>query len=173
MGDANLCSIKWYEVDHYLHDQAAMVQSFLLDESCSQLVKNYTGSEIVQGEALSRSCKDHCYTNVPEKLSTPEGIAVGNSDHLGFAVTKYTRAEPLKPRTVTKRSYKYFDIEKFLTDILHITMENDIIVCGNVEDAAKVFEEGFKLILDKHAPSKTFQMRKHYSHMYSIEPKPL
>ena len=80
MGDANLCSIKWYEVDHYLHDQAAMVQSFLLDESCSQLFKNYTRSEIVQGEALSRSCKDHCYTNVPEKLSTPE-------------VTKYTRSQ--------------------------------------------------------------------------------
>ena len=106
MGDADLCSIKWYEVDYYLHDQAAMVQSFLLDESCSQLVKNYTRSEIVQGGALSRSSIDHCYTNVPEKLSTPEVTAVGNSDHLGIAVTKYTRAELLNPRTVTKRSCK-------------------------------------------------------------------
>ena len=25
LGDANLCSIKWYEVDYYLHDQAAML----------------------------------------------------------------------------------------------------------------------------------------------------
>ena len=173
LGDANLCFFKWYDEDFYLPEQAAMVQSFLLDESCSQLVKKYTRSEIVQGGVLSRSCIDHCYSNVPEKLSTPEVIAVGSSDHLGVVVTKYTRAEPLKPRTVTKRSYKYFVIEKFLTDILNSTIDNDVTACGNVEEAAKVFEERFKKILDIHAPIKTFQMRKHYSPYVSDETKAL
>ena len=46
------------------------------------------------------------YSNVPEKLSAPEVIALGDSDHLGIMVTKYIREEPIQPKTVIKRSYK-------------------------------------------------------------------
>ena len=173
LGDANLCSIKWHEDDYHLHDQAAMVQSFLLDTASSQLVKSFTRSEMVQGGTLSPSCIDHCYSNVPEKLSTPEVIAVGDSDHLGIVITKYTRAEPLKPRTVTKRSYKKFEIEKFLTDVLNSDIDKDVTACDNVEEAAEAFEKSFKPILDRHAPIKTFQVRKHYSPYVSDDTKAL
>ena len=90
LGDANLCSLKWYNDDYNLHDQAAQVQSFLLDSASSQVVKDFTRSEIVQGGQLSRSCIDHCYTNVPEKLSVPEVVAVDDSDHLSVVVTKFS-----------------------------------------------------------------------------------
>ena len=163
--------MNWHDDDYHLHDQAAMVHSFLVDSASAQLVKSFTRSEIVQGGALSRSCIDHCYSNVPEKLSSPEVVAVGESDHLGIVVTKYTRAEPIKPRTITKRSYKKFDTEKFLTDILNSSINDDVTACDNVEKAAEVFEKSFKTILDKHAPVKTFQMRKHYSPYVSEETK--
>ena len=173
LGDANLCSNKWYEDDYNHHEQAAAVQSFLIDSASTQLVKDFTRSEIVQGGVLSRSCIDHCYTNVPEKMSTPEVLAVGDSDHLGIAVTKFSRAEPIKPKTVMKRSYKKFEIEKFLTDILNSTIDNDVTAIDNIEEAAEVFELSFKRILDKHAPIKTFQMRKHYSPYVSDRTKTL
>ena len=173
LGDANLCSLKWYNDDYNLHDQAAQVQSFLLDSASSQVVKDFTRSEIVQGGQLSRSCIDHCYTNVPEKLSVPEVVAVGDSDHLGVVVTKFSRADPIKPKTVVKRSYKKFEIENFLTDILNSSIDEDVKACNNIEEAAKVFEESFRMILDKHAPVKTFQMRKHYSPFVSDKTKNL
>ena len=98
---------------------------------------------------------------------------MGESDHLGIVVTKYSRSEPIKPKTVTKRSYKKFDVEKFLTDILNSTIDKDVTACTNVEEASKVFEQSFKDILDKHAPIKTFQMRKHYSPYVSDNTKRL
>ena len=120
---------------------------------------------------LTRSCIDHCYTNVPEKMSKPEVIAVGESDHLGIAVTKYTRAPAIKLKTVTKRSYKYFNIEHFLVDILNSNLNEAVCACDDLEEASKLFEETFRNILDIHAPIKTFQMRKHYSPYVSDQTK--
>ena len=173
LGDCNLDYNRWYDEDYHLHDQAAMVQSFLLDTTSSQIVKTFTRSEIVQGGALSRSCIDHCYSNTPEKLSRPDVLAVGESDHMGITVTKYSRAEPIKPKTVQKRSYKMFDIEQFLTDVHDSSINNDVTACDNIEEASTVFEKGFKHILDKHAPIKVFQNRKHYCPYVSERTKTL
>ena len=112
-------------------------------------------------------------TTVPEKLSVPEVVAVGDSDHLGVVVTKYSRAEPIKPKTVVKRSFKTFNIENFLTDILNSNIDGKVTACNDIDEAAKVFEENFRTILDKHAPIKMFQMRKHYSPFVSGRTKAL
>ena len=93
--------------------------------------------------------------------------------HLGIVVTKYSRAEPLNPKTVTKRSYKNFKVELFLADILNSNINNEVTACEIIEEAARVLEESFKIILDKHAPIKTFQMRKHYSPYVSSNTKEL
>ena len=163
LGDANLCALKWYDEDYSKREQAETVQSFLIDTASTQVIKQYTRSEIIQGGEVSRSCIDHCYTNVAEKLSKPEVIAVGESDHLGIVVTKYARVPVLKPRTITKRSYKNFSIEAFLTEVLNSSINKDVTSCNTIDEAAEVFEKSFKQILDHHAPIKTFQMRKHYS----------
>ena len=171
LGDANLCAIKWNEDDYYLKDQAEMVQTFLLETGSSQFVKNYTRSEITSGGGVSRSCIDHCYSNAPGKISTPEVVAVGASDHLGVVVTKYTRADAAKPKVVKKRSYKNFTIENFLNEINSSNINNVITSCTNVEDAALKFETMFRSILDQHAPVKVFQIRKNYAPYLSEQTK--
>ena len=60
-----------------------------------------------------------------------------------------------------------------MTDILNSNINNDLIVCVNVEKAPKIVEESFNLILDQHAPVKTFQMRKHYFPYVSDQTKAL
>ena len=140
-----------------------MVQTFLLETGSSQLVKDFTRSEIAAGGVVSRSCIDHCYCNATGKVSTPEVIAVGTSDHLGVAVTKYTRAPVMKPKVTIKRSYKHFRIEDFLREVADSDINERVSACENIEEAAHEFENAFKYILDRHAPIKLFQMRKNYS----------
>ena len=60
-----------------------------------------------------------------------------------------------------------------MTEILNSNINTDVIACDNVEDAAEIFENRFKSILDKHAPVKIFQMRKHYSPYLSEKTKTL
>ena len=163
MGDTNLCALKWLDEDYKYKELSEMVQTFMLESSCCQLVKENTRSEVVQGGSVSASCIDHCYTNSPEKVSKPEVVAVGNSDHLGVVITKYSRATKTKPNTVKKRSYKNFLVEDFLTEVMESDINRVVTACNDVDAAAEIFEEMFKTILDKHAPVKIFQMRKNYN----------
>ena len=171
LGDANLCAQRWNDEDYNRSEHAEMIQSFLLDTSSTQLVRDFTRSEFVQGGEISRSCIDHCYTSSPEKLSKPDVVAVGESDHLGVVVTKYVKIPKIKPRTVTKRSYKDFSVETFLTEVLNSKIDENVTACESLEEAAEVFEEMFKKILDRNAPIKTFQMRKNYSPYVSDKTK--
>ena len=126
-------------------------------------MREFTRSEFIQGGKVSKSCIDHIYTNAPRKISKPEVVAVGTSDHLGVIATKYTRAPILKPKVVLKRSYKAFNVENFLRDINCSDINNVVTALDNVEDAAREFENKFRLILDQHAPLKVFQTRKNFS----------
>ena len=171
LGDANLCAVKWHEEKFPDRELADMTQNFLLETASTQLVKEFTRSEVVKGGEISRSCIDHCYTNVPEKVSKPELIAVGSSDHLGVVVTKFTRAPMIKPKIVEKRSYKFFNVENFLIDILNSNLNEEVTACDDLEEAASTFETKFRIVLDSHAPVKKFQMRKNYAPFVSEETK--
>ena len=171
LGDANLCAQKWQDESYPHKALAEILQNFLLDCTCSQLVKEFTRSEIVQGNNLSRSCIDHCYSNTPERLSKPDVIAVGSSDHLGVVFTKFTRSALPKPRNIMKRSYKDFDLESFLNDIQNSNIDDLVTAHQNIEDAAEEFEDRFRDILDKHAPVKIFQVRKNYAPFVSEKTK--
>ena len=146
-----------------MKEHAELVQMFLLETDSTQLVKNFTRSEFVQGGVLSRSCIDHCYSNASGKVSTPEVIVVGNSDHLGVVLTKYTRAPKPKPKVVMKRSYKHFKTEDFLNDINSRDINVDVTCESSLEQAATKFKASFKAVLDRHAPIRVFQMRKLFS----------
>ena len=171
MGDANLCAIDWLNENYKYKDLSDIVQEFLVESACSQLVRKYTRSEIIQGGAVSQSCIDHCYTNAPDKVSKPEVVDVGTSDHMGVVITKYTKVARSKPNTVMKRSYKDFKVENFLTDILESDIDKSVTACKDLDHAAKMFEEKFKFILDRHAPIKIFQMRRNYSPYLKEETK--
>ena len=119
----------------------------------------FTRSEVGPGGVIVRSCIDHWDTNIPEKLSFPELIAVGSSDQLGIVVKKFTKAAKLKPKIIHKRSYKLFNIEYFLTDILTNNLNEKITACEDLEEAAGIFESSFSEILYIHAPIKKIQVR--------------
>ena len=42
LGDNNLCAMNWNEPDYRYKDLSNIVQDFLLEESCEQLVNKYT-----------------------------------------------------------------------------------------------------------------------------------
>ena len=173
LGDANLCAMKWNDSNYQFKEHAETVQTFLLETETSQLVKQFTRSEFARGGVVSRSCIDHCYSNAPGKVSHPEIVAVGSSDHLGIVITKYTRAPKIKPKVIMKRSYKNFKVEDFLKDILNSNINENVKAVQNVEEAALEFEKTFKEILDVHAPIKIFQTRSNYSPFLSEKTKKL
>ena len=106
LGDANICAFKWNDDNYSLSEHAGLVQEFLLETSGSQIVDKYTRSEVVRGGNISHTCIDHCYTNIPDKVSIPEVHSVGDSDHKGVVVTKYSRQIIDRPKTLLKRSNK-------------------------------------------------------------------
>ena len=173
MGDANLCALKW-EDDNYLHkDLACLVQDYLLETSSFQLVRENTRSGSGTGGEVSLACLDHCYSDVPEKISDVKTVAAGNSDHLAVIIKKSVRFPVSKPQTVRKRNYKNFDIKAFLCDVNNSDMNVNVPQAENLDEAADIFEKTFKSILDAHAPLKTFQMRKNYSPFITQETKDL
>ena len=147
-----------------------MIQDYLLETASYQQIKSFTRSEMTRA-GLSRSCLDHCYSDVPEKLSTPVIVSAGDSDHLAVIITKYAKAPICKPQTTRKRNFKNFCIESFLTDVYNSDINQRVTERDNMEEAAKVFERKFSEILDFHAPMKTYQMRKHYLPHISEETK--
>ena len=70
-----------------------------------------------------------------------------------------------------KRSYKHFNPVSFLQDIQNSCIDEAVTACGNLEEAAAVFQELFSHVLDRHAPHKVFQTRKHYVPFLSEETK--
>ena len=173
MGDANLCALKWGE-DTYQHkDLADLVQDYLLETSSFQLVTETTRSGAVAGGEVSMACLDHCYSDVPEKISEVKVVAAGNSDHLAVIIKKLARYPVAKPQTLRKRMYKNFDIKTFLQDVNNSNINKLVTGTETLDAAAEIFEEKFRSILDYHAPMKTVQIRKNYSAFISEETKDL
>ena len=171
LGDANLCAYRWNDDDYNLKNLSNIVHDFLLEESFFQLVKDYTRSEFFRGNIVSRSCIDHVYSNTPLKCDSPRVDTAGDSDHMAVTMTKFSRETKLKPQTVRKRNYKNFNLGAFLTDVWDSGMNEKVTRINDMEEAAVEFQNTFKAILDKHAPVKTFQIRKHYLPYLSDETK--
>ena len=132
MGDANFDAMKWEENDFGDKDLANIVLDFNLEESVRQLVSGSTRTELRAGR-LEGSCIDHISTNCPLKCSKPVVVEdeLGSSDHLAVSIQKYSKELNNKPKTIRKRSYKYFNKEDFIreiqyTDFSSVTNEYDI-----------------------------------------------
>ena len=170
MGDANTCFFKWNEESYTHKELSDAIQTFLLEISSFQQINQFTRSEMSRN-GISRSCLDHCYTDVPEKLSQVSVESIGDSDHLGIIVTKLSKYVVPKPQTLRKRIYKHFDIHSFLTDIYESDINLSVTAELDLENAAKLFGRKFSDILELHAPMKTLFVRKNYRPDISIETK--
>ena len=161
LGDSNLCADQWERDDYVNKELATMTQDFMLEQSSQQLVTCTTRIELV-GQTVQKSCIDHCYTDVREKITGPFVEAVGDSDHLGIRVLKYCRTPIDQPQAIRKRCYKNFSVEAFLTDIFYSNINNSVCSHETIEGAAEAFRNEFQAILNHHAPIKTIQLRKKY-----------
>ena len=173
LGDMNLCASKMNDNSYTCSYLSDIVNNFNIEESCHQLIDNYTRIRNVNGE-IKRSCLDHIYTNCLSKMNKPTLHGVGQSDHLGIMVTKYSKELRTTTRTTKKRVYKNFDEEAFVKDIKQAKAEglfNDMFNTEDVEKAGDIFTEVFKAILDKHAPIMVIQNRKSYVPYISKELK--
>ena len=131
-----------------------------------------TRSEICGGR-IQISCIDHCYSDAKEKITGPFIETVGDSDHMGVRVLKFSRCQIVRPQTIRKRCYRHFDIENFLLDIFHSNINNSVTSHNNIEGASEAFENEFLAILDSYAPVKTIQIRKNYCPYRTSETKML
>ena len=174
LGDANVCALTWNNSDFDASRKVLsnLIQEHLLDESSYQIVEDFTRSEWSRN-GLSRSCIDHIYTNVPAKCNKPKVIAAGDSDHLAVVVSKLSREISNRAPAVLRRSYKNFDTVSFLTDIYNCMIDDAVLACNNLNDAALNFKEIFCHILDRHAPCKIIQLRSNYVPYLSADTKQL
>ena len=164
LGDANVCALHWNDPSYQHKDLANQVQTFLLQESCFQLVNKYTRVQTVSG-TLQRSCLDHVTTKVPQKCNIPEVFATGSSDHMPIMVTKSSREPKTQPKTIKKRNYKHFSAPDFLKDVQEHVQNgvfDKVVNNENVDEASAIFSGIFGSILNKHAPLKIFQVRNNY-----------
>ena len=173
LGDANVCAMHWNDPNFRNKNLSTQIQTFLLRESCSQLVNKYTRVQSVSG-VLQRSCIDHVTTNVPEKCSVPEVFTSGSSDHMPVMVTKFSREPKTQPKTIKKRNYKNFNIPNFLNEVQEHVQNGSfdrVTNNNNIDEASALFSGIFGSILNKHAPLKVFQVRNNYVPWISEETK--
>ena len=159
LGDLNLCSKRWDESNYQHSGLATLVKDFLISESCCHLVDEFTRIRQVNG-SVQRSALDQIITNCPQKMSKPEILAIGKSDHLGLFVTKFSREVRTSPRTTKKRIYKEFNPNQFKEDIINAKIGGafeGVYNQDDVDEAINVFSTAYNSILDKHAPIKIIQ----------------
>ena len=109
-----MCVLHWNDPNYKNKVLSNEIQTFLLQESCFQLVDKYTRVQSVAG-AMQYSCLDHITTNIPEKCNHPEVFKSQSSDHLPVMITKYSREPRIQPKTIKKRQYKNFSAYNFST----------------------------------------------------------
>ena len=173
LGDANMCALSWDQSDYRHKNLSQLVKTFLLESSCHQLVNTWT-RVLDSGDTLQKSCLDHVVTNVPNKCNVPEVSAGGVSDHMAVMVTKRTREIQNQPKTIRKRNYKNFDQHSFLMDIADSFNRGKFDSILNATDpdiAASHFSGIFNVILNRHAPLKTFHVRNNYAPWISQKTK--
>ena len=96
---------------------------------------------------------DVMLTNKPRCFQNTTVFETGLSDFHGLVLTLMkTHIPRLKSKMIRYRSYKKFDLEKFLQDVTNIDFK------ANVKDADLAYRNlssAFRKLVDKHAPLKT------------------
>jgi hypothetical protein len=90
---------------------------------------------------------------------------------MGICVRKLSKFPSSRPKTLKKRSYKNFDNGDFLTEVYDSNIEAEVTKHDTIDDAAEAFEKEFKMILNKHAPTKTIMIKKKCAQYISEETK--
>ena len=108
------------------------------------------------------SCIDHVYTTHKFRCSDVRVVPFGNSDHDLIEYVRYCKEPPAPSRTIRKRSYKNFDLEKFRED-LQLVDWSPVYENQDVDNAVSKFTSLFNYVLNHHAPWVVFQQRRKFT----------
>ena len=175
LGDMNINHLEWTRDDlppnnqtHKLKPLISELFTRILPQGVSQMVTSATWSRPTQPE----SGLDHLYSNKPTKLSPVQVLHCGGSDHKIIGCTRYSNSIKKSVRYVTKRCYKHFKNEEFISEVKKISMWK-IYACEDVDLAVKMLSDELTVILDKMAPIRTIQIREKYAPWLSVQTKQL
>ena len=106
---------------------------------------------------------DQLSSNKPEKLSPPEVIWTGLSDHALLKTHRWSKTLPSQARYVKKRCFKKFDAHMYNHKVKNMPELEVIMRTECVEEASSLLTIGLTRILDELAPLKTIQTRGNYA----------
>lgn len=158
LGDINLDYAKWTHTgspQQALIDQVKVTQ---IQATLTQMVAEDTRYQLVDGLPQS-SIIDHVYTNCPDKIKDIEVLSVGDSDHQGLIVTKLAGTPQERPQSYRLRQHKPNSGEALRQDLYLNNVEDLILACGTLKEAAEVLHRELTYYADRHMSIKTKQMR--------------
>ena len=175
LGDVNLDFLTWTKTDlepEHKTNKLKQLITQLFDRILARGVKQCVTSPTRSWPGQADSGLDHFYTNAPNKISAVHVSFEGSSDHRVIHTVRFSTQIKSQVRYVEKRSYKNFNKQKFLEDFRKIRWWN-LYASTDVNKAVEILTSEFSNLLDKHAPIKKFQTRKHYAPWLSRETKKL
>jgi len=104
---------------------------------------------------------DLILTNKPHKYTYTGVFPDDVSDHCTIAVIRNCKIPKVKPRIITKRNFKLFDIQGFLHELFASDWDR-LYLIPDVSIAWQYFHTLFLKIVNRHAPVRTFSSQMNY-----------
>ena len=162
LGDMNLCSEKWKEVNFIYKNVANMLINTL--EQCGlrerELGTTYTADGLNKNGDVVTSAIDHIYVSADLESKTKTSKLINSSsDHLPIvARIERKKTNTKKYKTITKRSTKNFNKTAWCETLKRIQAKNTE-ESEYLEDMVQGLESVFEDALNICAPLKTFKVR--------------
>ena len=108
----------------------------------------------------SKTLLDVIITNKPEKIVTSGTTNLGTSDHdLVYAIRKISKHGGAKPKYITTRQFKHFEISKFRHDLSCLNW-HECLESGDIDEVWHFWKSLFLSVANVHAPLRTRRVRK-------------
>ena len=119
-------------------------------------VQHYAGECRAGGAVVS--IIDHLYTNCESRITSPQVLHVGDSDHLGLVIKKMSNIAAEKPSTFKIRNHE--KINDLVTSLYLNNVRELITNCNSLEDAAETFRREVVYYSNIHIPITTIKSNK-------------
>ena len=133
-------------------------ENFVTSLGFSQMV-----CEPTRETATSSTLIDHIYTNFDENIAHVHVCKISISDHYAvFGNRKLNNcAKSNTHQTITYRSFKNFDENRFISDLYEVPWET-IEHFDNINEIVEVWNYMFLEVVNKHAPLKSHRIKQKY-----------
>ena len=161
LGDMNLDWNKISESSYKLKDLMKNLELSLAENGLTNvdLGNTYCASRINDDGSVIQSALDHIYISNEEFMHDVRKVENYMSDHLPIRVSLAFAKKNQSCESVRRRSFKNLDPGEFCQDLALYPWE-DIGKTEDVDEMVAIFKQGITFTLDKHAPFKTFRIKK-------------